>query len=95
MHQCDSNAFHTIVAQHGHQRTDAFFIQIQQHITLGVAALQYGQAQIAGHQGYRFINIDVVLVKAVLVAHLDRVTETFGNDQGGFGALALDHRVRG
>ena len=58
-----------------------------------VDPLRHDKAQPARHQGRRQVDIDVVLLEAVLVADLDRVAEAFGRDQRGPGALALDDRV--
>ena len=58
-----------------------------------VDALRHDKAQAARHQGRRQVDIDVVLLEAVLVPDLDRVAEPLGRNQRGPGALALDDRV--
>ncbi len=74
---------------------DAGFVERNQHLTLRIDPLADGQAQPAGNERRRQIDVDVVLLEAVFVADLDHVAEPFGGEKGGSGALALDERIRG
>ena len=74
---------------------DAGFVERNQHLTLRIDPLADGQAQPAGNEGRRQIDVDVVLLEAVFVADLDHVAEPFGGEKRGSGALALDERIGG
>ena len=58
-----------------------------------VQPLRHRQAQVARHQRLRQHDVQVVLVVTAFVAHRDHVAKSFGGEQRGAGALALDHRV--
>ena len=68
-------------------------VERRDDLALGIDALRHDKAQPARHQRRREVDIDVVLLKAVFVPDLDRVTEPLGRDEGGLGALTLDDRV--
>ena len=80
---------HEALGERGHAR----FVERRQHPALRVDALAHREAQPARHQGRRQVDVDVVLLEAVLVPDLDRVAKALGGDERGFGALALDQRV--
>ena len=89
------------------QRLDALFphrgdlgahrilVERQQHLAAMVQPLRHRQAQAARHQWLRQGDVQVVLVVAALVAEGEHVAEALGGQQGGPGALALDHRIGG
>jgi hypothetical protein len=81
----------------GGERVDgaghACFIERHQHAAPRVDALADRETQPPRHQWRRQIDIDVVLLEAVLVADFDHVAEAFGRQQRRFRALALDHGV--
>ena len=74
---------------------NAVVVKRHQHGALRIDALAHRQAQPARHQRRRQIDIEVVLLEAVLVADLDHVAKTFGGEQRGLGALPLDQRIGG
>ena len=55
-------------------------VERRHHPAARVDPLGHDAAQPARHQGRRQVDIDVVLLEAVLVADLDRVAEAFGRD---------------
>jgi hypothetical protein len=74
---------------------EAALVERHQHISLGIDPLAHRKAQAARHQRWRQVDVDVVLLEAVFVPDFDDVAETFGRQQRGLRALALDHRVGG
>ena len=89
---CD--AFNLVFAQDGYQISHRILVQLQQHLTLCIAPFDDGQTQIPRHQRSRFVDIDVVLVKTMLIAHFYRISETLSDDHRGVGTLAFNHRIR-
>ena len=87
------NAFDAKLDQFRHQRLHGLPAQRHQRFAGGVHALRHHQATNARHQGLRPVDIDVVLLKAVLEGHLQHVAVAFGGNQRGFGAAPLDERV--
>ena len=77
------------------QRPHRVFVQRQQDLAGGVHPLRHGQAQPARHQRPRAVDVDVVLLEAVLVGHLQRVAVALRRDERRHGAAALDERVGG
>ena len=75
------------------QRIDRLLVERRHDPAARVDPLRHDKAQAARHQRRRQVDIDVVLLEAVLVPDLDRVAEPLGRDQRGPGALALDDRV--
>ena len=69
------------------------FVEREPHDALDVHALGHREAERARHERRRLFEEHVVLVVAALVGDLDDVAETFGRDQRGAGALALDDGV--
>ena len=71
----------------------ALLVQRAQHRAVGGDTLAHRVAQRARHQHRGGLDVDVVGVAALLVAHLEHVAEALGGQQRGARALALDQRV--
>ena len=56
---------------------------------------RHRKAQLARHQRRRQLEVEVVVLVALLVAHLEHVAKALGGDERGARALALDQRVGG
>ena len=69
-------------------------IEGREHAAPRHDALLHLEAQVAGHEGRRLIDEEVVHVVAALAADLHRVAKTRGGEQPCPRALALDERVR-
>ena len=89
----DGNAFDAVLFQCRHQGFDGSFVERQQDATFGVYALRHRQAQMARHQRRRLVQKNIILREAVLPADFHEIAETFGSDERGLRALALDQRV--
>jgi hypothetical protein len=93
--QADGQRLDAVVLDGRQQRLDRGVVQGCQDPALPVAALAHRPAQVAGDQGRQPVGLDVVLVEAVLVGHLQRIAVAFGDDQRDLRPLALDQRVGG
>src|SRR5262249_58216195 len=76
------------------RRIQALRVEWHQHLALRVDTLLHRQPQPPRHQGRRQIDVDVVLLEAILVADLDDVAEALGRQQRGLGPRSLDTLLR-
>ncbi len=75
---------------------DAFGIRLverRHHAALRIHPLLDAPTPAPRHQRRRQVDIDVILLEAVLVADLDGVAEAVGGNEGGARTLALDQRI--
>ena len=88
----------TVVSRHADTFNHFFNFrrgQIHQDITLCVHALFHRVSHVARQQGFRQIQIQVVLLKAGFGAHLDNIAKARSRDQRRFRPAALDQRIGG
>lgn len=64
------------------------------NIPLSAHALGHNEAVATLDEGLGLALIGIVQVLAMLPADLDGVSKTLGRDEGGFGVVPLDQRVR-
>jgi hypothetical protein len=94
MHETDRHRLHALCAQALSRTADRAFIEREQHAPSAVQALAYGKPQRTRHERRRAFHVDVVLLEALLVPHLENVPHALGGHECGARALALDQRVR-
>ena len=95
MQEADRDALHIFFPQHRHKSAYRRFVQRAQHVALIVQPLRHRQAQVTGHQRFRKLDVQVVLVVTALIAHRQHVAKALGGDQRGARALAFDDCVGG
>ena len=93
--KADGDAAHGLRTQAGNQGFNVGLGQGQQHLAACVEAFVHRQAQPTRHQRRRQVDVEVVLLIAVLVAHLDDVAEALGGDQRRRRPLLLDQQIGG
>ena len=71
------------------------FVERLQLLSLGADPAFDREAVLAWDERRRQLQVEIILLEAVLRAHLDHVAEPLGRDQRGLGAAALDQRVGG
>ena len=91
--QADGHRRDTGRVQGGQQCQHTGLVEFTQYATASAHALVHFQAQAPWHQWGRPIDVDVVLLEAVLVCHLQRIAVATGGDQCGHSAAPLDQRV--
>ena len=72
---------------------DKYFVQRLQHAAVGGHTLRHVEAQVARHQRFRQVEIQIIELVAVFAADLDGVAKTRRREQRRRRALALDQRV--
>ena len=70
-------------------------IKRNQDIAIDGHALLHRKAQVAGHQGRGAVDVEIIVIEALLVALLDHIAEPFRGDEGGGGTFAFDQRIGG
>ena len=95
MQEADRDAFDGFGAEGGDEGGDGPFVERQEDVAVVVEPFGDGQPEVAGHEGLREGDVEVVLVVAALIAEGEDVAEAFGGDQRGAGALAFDDGVGG
>ena len=70
-------------------------VQLAQDPSPAVAPPRHREPQRAGDERKRSLHVHVVLLEALLVAHLEDVAHPLGGDERGPGALPLDEGIRG
>ncbi len=77
------------------ERLQRRFVQRLKDLAVRRHALVGLEPQPARRQRNRPLHIEIVLIEAMLVGHLDRIAEAGGRDQRGLRPLPLDDRVGG
>ena len=93
--KADGDAAHGFRAQAGDQGFNVGLGQGNKHLAARVEALAHRQAQASRHQRRGQVDVEVVLLVAVLVAHLDDVAEALGGNQRRRRALLFDQQIGG
>ena len=93
VHEADRDAVHPFAPELLDHRVDRRGVRGQQHPAGRIHALAHRHPEVTGHERGRLLDMDVVLLEAVLVGHLHRVAEALRHHQGGLRPLALDDRV--
>src|SRR5437588_8370951 len=95
LQNADRDAFDTVRLETLDKRLHRVLVERGDDAALSIDPLRHDIAIAAWHQRWRQIDIDVVLLEAVLVADLDGVAKSLGGDKSGPGAFAFDDRVGG
>ena len=74
--EADRHASMRSRAQRVGQRRDRAVVELQPHLAARIHPFRHAEAQVARHQRLRPLHVEVVLLEAVLVRHLDAVAET-------------------
>ena len=91
----DRDGFHPLRLERRQQRAHRILLQRDEDVSAVVDPLLHREPEAAGHQGFRTVDPDVVLLEAVLVRHLQRVAVPGGDDQRRARPPPLDDRVGG
>ena len=87
------HALDRIGRQAGGERLDRREVERRQDFARRVHAFRHRQAPTSRHQRLRAVDVDVVLLEAVLEGHLEHVAVALGRDQGRSGTAAFDQRI--
>ena len=91
--EADRQRLHPRRADLRHHALEQLLIQRRQHLAIGAHALGDREAQLPRHERRRQLELQIVVLVALLVAHLEHVAEARGGDERGARALALDQRI--
>ncbi len=89
----ESDAFHFLRAQFGHQCTHGGFVERQPHGALCVDALGDRETQGARRQRFRLVDRKVVLIVAALGTDIEHIAETLRCDKRRLRSAALNDGV--
>ncbi len=95
MQKADGHTSNPFCLQGGYPGFEAGLVQRHQHLTPRIHAFEDRQAKPPGHQRFGQIDIEIVLLVAVFIAHLYCIAEPLRGDQCGRRPFVLDQQVGG
>ena len=93
MQETDRDRLDPLLSQAGGDPGDLSRIDLPQHAAVGADPFVYRQAQRAGYQRLRRVGEQLVGRHPHIAPQFQHIAKPGGTEQGGTGALALDHGI--